>query len=133
MKTIKQLMSNLVVLSNAQTTLKNLIKLMDQHSISAIPIANETEKDAIIGIVTESDLRNVKDTRLNVTSLMNTRLYYINIDDSMPNAARIMLNNRVYHLLVKDNEKVVGILSFTDLLRLIASQSSNDKPILFFV
>jgi CBS domain-containing protein len=133
MKTIKQLMSNLGVVVNAETTFETLIELMDQQNISAILIANETEKDTIIGIVTESDLRNVNDNCLNANGLMSTQLYYINIDDSIPNAAKIMLNNQVKHLLVKDNDKVVGILSSTDLLRWIANQSSNDQYVLFFV
>ena len=133
MKTIKQLMSNLGVVVNAETTFETLIELMDQQNISAILIANETEKDTIIGIVTESDLRNVNDNCLNANGLMSTQLYYINIDDSIPNAAKTMLNNEVKHLLVKDNDKVVGILSSTDLLRWIANQSSNDQYVLFFV
>ncbi len=126
-------MSNLGVVVNAETTFETLIELMDQQNISAILIANETEKDTIIGIVTESDLRNVNDNCLNANGLMSTQLYYINIDDSIPNAAKIMLNNQVKHLLVKDNDKVVGILSSTDLLRWIANQSSNDQYVLFFV
>ena len=133
MKTIKQLMSNLGVVVNAETTFETLIELMDQQNIGAILIANETEKDTIIGIVTESDLRNVNDNCLTAKGLMSTQLYYINNDDSIPNAAKIMLNNEVNHLLVKDNNKVVGIISSTDLLRWIANHSSNDQYVLFFV
>ena len=126
-------MSNLGVVVNAETTFETLIELMDQQNIGAILIANETEKDTIIGIVTESDLRNVNDNCLTAKGLMSTQLYYINNDDSIPNAAKIMLNNEVNHLLVKDNNKVVGIISSTDLLRWIANHSSNDQYVLFFV
>ncbi|MDX2071145.1 MAG: CBS domain-containing protein [Haliscomenobacter sp.] len=126
-------MSNLGVVVNPETTIKTLIELMDQQNIGAILIADETEKDTIIGIVTRSDLRNVNDNCLTADGLMSTQLYCVNIDDSIPEAAKIMLNNQVKHVLVKDNDKVVGILSATDLLRWIANQSSTDQDVLFFV
>ncbi|AEE48821.1 cyclic nucleotide-binding/CBS domain-containing protein [Haliscomenobacter hydrossis] len=135
MKTIKQLMSSLVVVANAQSTFDNLMQLMTQYNISAIPITHEGAKQAIIGIVTELDLRNWKDTNLTAMSLMSTRLCYINGDDSAANAANLMLKNRIHHLLVKDkkHDTLIGILSSVDLLKLVASQSFTAQPILFFV
>lgn len=133
MKTIKQLMSSPVVMARVETTIRDLRKLMSQHDIGAVPITDEGPDADILGIVTDSDLRNVKDSSLPVMSVMSTKLCYINNDDSTAAAANMMLKNGIHHLLVKDHNEVVGILSSADLLKLVASKPIAFQPHLFFV
>ena len=133
MKTIKQLMSSPVVMATVETTVGKLRELMSQHDVGAVPITDEGADAEIMGIVTDTDLRNVKDSTLPVMSVMSTKLYYINNDDSTAAAANLMLKNGIHHLLVKDQEEVVGILSSVDLLKLVASKPFSFQPHLFFV
>lgn len=135
MKTIKQLMSSPVVMATVETTVGKLRELMNQHDVGAVPITDEGAgaNAEIMGIVTDTDLRNVKDLTLPVMSVMSTKLCYINNDDSTATAANLMLKNGIHHLLVKDQEKVVGILSSVDLLKLVASKPFSFQPHLFFV
>ena len=133
MKTIKQLMSSPVVMATVETTVKEVRKLMNQHDIGAVPILDEGPDADIKGIVTDSDLRNVKDSSLPVMTVMSTKLCYINNADSTAAAANLMLKNGIHHLLVKDQDEVVGILSSVDLLKLLASKPLNFQPHLFFV
>jgi len=135
MKTIKQLMSSPVVMATVETTVGKLRELMNQHDVGAVPITDEGAgaNAEIMGIVTDTDLRNVKDSTLPVMSVMSTKLCYINNDDSTATAANLMLKNGIHHLLVKDQEKVVGILSSVDLLKLVASKPFSFQPHLFFV
>lgn len=133
MKTIKQLMSTPVVMATVETTVKDVRELMNQHDIGAVPILDEGPDAEIKGIVTDSDLRNVKDFSLPVMTVMSTKLCYINNADSATSAANLMLKNGIHHLLVKDHDAVVGILSSVDLLKLLASKPVNFQPHLFFV
>lgn len=133
MKTIKQLMSSPVVMATVETTVQDLRKLMSKHDIGAVPITDEGPDAEIMGIVTDSDLRNVKDSTLPVMSVMSTKLCYINSSDSTAAAANMMLKNGIHHLLVKEYDELVGILSSADLLKLVASKPITFQPQLFFV
>ncbi|AEE50828.1 cyclic nucleotide-binding/CBS domain-containing protein [Haliscomenobacter hydrossis] len=133
MKTIKQLMSSPVVMATVETTVGKLRELMSKYDVGAVPITDEGADAEIMGIVTDTDLRNVKDSTLPVMSVMSTKLCYVNNDDSTATAANLMLKNGIHHLLVKDQEKIVGILSSVDLLELVASKPFSFQPHLFFV
>ena len=133
MKTIKQLMSSPVVMATVETTVQDLRKLMSQHDIGAVPITDEGPDAEIMGIVTDSDLRNVKDSTLPVMSVMSTKLCYVNKDESAATAANLMLKNGIHHLLVREYDEVVGILSSADLLKMVASKPITFQPQLFFV
>ena len=133
MKTIKQLMSSPVVMATVETTVGKLREMMSKYDVGAVPITDEGTDAEIMGIVTDTDLRNVKDSTLPVMSVMSTKLCYVNNDDSTATAANLMLKNGIHHLLVKDQEEVVGILSSVDLLKLVASKPFSFQPHLFFV
>lgn len=133
MKTIKQLMSRPVVTATGEATVQDLRELMSRHDVGAVPIMDEGNRAEIKGIVTDTDLRNVKDSNLPVMSVMSTNLCYVNDDESTASAANMMLKNGIHHLLVKDHDEVVGILSSADLLKLVASKPFSFQPHLFFV
>lgn len=133
MKTIKQLMSSPVVMATVETTVQDVRTLMNRYDIGAVPVRDEGPDAKIIGIVTDTDLRNVDDASLPVVKVMSTKLCYVKNTDSTAAAASLMLTNGVHHLLVKDQDEVVGILSSVDLLKLVASKPVNFQPQLFFV
>jgi signal-transduction protein with cAMP-binding, CBS, and nucleotidyltransferase domain len=133
MKTIKQLMSSPVVMATVETTVEKLRILMNTHDVGAVPITAEGNDAEIIGIVTDTDLRNVKDASLPVMSVMSTKLCYVNTDDSGATAANLMLKNGIHHLLVTEDGRLAGILSAVDLLKLVASKPVTFQPHLFFV
>jgi CBS domain-containing protein len=133
MKTIKQLMSSPVVMATVETTVEKLRILMNTHDVGAVPITDVGNDAEIIGIVTDTDLRNVKDASLPVMSVMSTKLCYVNTDDSGATAANLMLKNGIHHLLVTEDGRLAGILSAVDLLKLLASKPVTFQPHLFFV
>jgi len=133
MKTIKQLMSTPVVMATVETTVEKLRILMNTHDVGAVPITDVGNDAEIIGIVTDTDLRNVKDASLPVMSVMSTKLCYVNTDDSGATAANLMLKNGIHHLLVTEDGRLAGILSAVDLLKLVASKPVTFQPHLFFV
>ncbi|WP_353483884.1 CBS domain-containing protein [Haliscomenobacter sp.] len=133
MKTIKQLMSSPVVMATVETTVEKLRILMNTHDVGAVPITAEGNDAEIIGIVTDTDLRNVKDASLPVMAVMSTKLCFVNADDSGATAANLMLKNGIHHLLVTEDGRLAGILSAVDLLKLVASKPVTFQPHLFFV
>ena len=83
------------------------------------------------GIVTERDLvqkvlSEEEDARtLSTKAVMNHPLIAIDINRTIHDASDLMAEKWIRHLPVKENQKIVGILSVRDLIRMIALR---DRP-----
>lgn len=79
-----------------------------------------------VGILSETDLvqkvlaENLSPTKLKVASVMSKELRTIGPDDSVSSAANIMARKRVRRLVVTEGNNAVGIVTTTDLARLLA-------------
>jgi signal-transduction protein with cAMP-binding, CBS, and nucleotidyltransferase domain len=84
-----------------------------------------------VGIVTETDLaRKVLAARLpasstSVGAVMNAPLIQIDINHTVRDASRLMAEKRIRHLVVAEDNKIVGLLSVRDLVKMV---SVRDKP-----
>ena len=85
----------------------------------------------MVGIVTETDVvRKVIASHLpasstRVGSVMNYPLIQIDINRTVRDASRLMAEQRIRHLAVTEENKVVGLLSVRDLVKMV---SVRDKP-----
>ncbi len=89
------------------------------------------EAGEIVGIVTESDLvrkglasnRNPGGTR--VSAVVSAPLIAIDINRTIRDASQVMAEQGVRHLAVRENGKIVGLLSIRDLVKMV---SVRDRP-----
>ncbi len=89
------------------------------------------EAGDMVGIVTETDVvrkviaagRPARST--SVGAVMNAPLIQIDINDTARDASRLMAEKRIRHLAVTEDNKVVGLLSVRDLVKMV---SIRDKP-----
>ncbi len=57
--------------------------------------------------------------RIPVSSIMTTQLVILNTTDSLEKAERLFKKHRIRHIpVIEGNQKIVGMLSLTDLLRI---------------
>jgi CBS domain-containing protein len=89
------------------------------------------EAGEMVGIVTETDVvRKGMATHLpagstKVASVMNHPLIQIDVNRTVRDASRLMAEERIRHLAVTEDNKVVGIVSVRDLVKMV---SVRDKP-----
>jgi len=89
------------------------------------------EAGDMVGIVTETDVvRKVIAAGLparstSVGAVMNAPLIQIDINDTAREASRLMAEKRIRHLAVTEYNKVVGLLSVRDLVKVV---SIRDEP-----
>jgi len=89
------------------------------------------EAGDMVGIVTETDVvRKVIAAGLparstSVGGVMNAPLIQIDINDTAREASRLMAEKRIRHLAVTEDNKVVGLLSVRDLVKVV---SIRDEP-----
>jgi len=118
--TMETIASERAVLEAAQT--------MAEKRIGSLLVIEAGE---MVGIVTETDVvRKVIAARLpanstSVGAVMNYPLVQIDINRTVRDASRLMAEQRIRHLAVTEDNKVVGLLSVRDLVKMV---SVRDKP-----
>lgn len=61
-----------------------------------------------------------------VRQLMTKNLIKLNLSDSLTKAESLLKTNNIRHLPVVSGDKIVGMLSYNDLLRISFADSAND-------
>ncbi|HEX6579304.1 MAG TPA: CBS domain-containing protein [Actinomycetota bacterium] len=139
MKRVRDVMTTEVVVVGDRTPFKEIVGLMRQHDVSALPVVDAT--DELVGIVSEADLLmkeelvaeggshrrfqsrqrridRAKASGVVAQELMSSPVETIDPEAPLARAARLLHDRRVKRLPVVDaNGKVVGIVSRADLLK----------------
>jgi CBS domain-containing protein len=129
---IRDFMVKEVISLEAYASAYQAVKLMNENKIGCLVILRDGET---AGILTERDLlervlekcKNPKDTH--VFEVMTSHVITGNPEMEIPEAARIMFENRVKKLPLVEGNKLVGIVTLTD----IARATSVDKETLELV
>ena len=98
---------------------------MQRNHILAVPVVRP-EGEAV-GIVTATDLIDDLKDRAPVSLIMTERVYKVPAYNDVAVAARVMLKHRIHHAVVTHVQKVVGIISSFDLLRLVEDRRFEMK------
>ena len=118
--TMETIASEQTVLEAAQT--------MAEKRIGSLLVL---ESGDMVGIVTETDVvRKVIAAGLSARStsvgaVMNAPLIQIDIDDTARDASRLMAEKRIRHVAVTEDNKVVGLLSVRDLIRVVSIRDES--------
>lgn len=107
------------------TTVLDAIKLMAERGIGALLVM---EGEKIVGIVTERDyarkvvLKGRASNETPVRDIMTTSVMYVRPDTTNEQCMALMTENRLRHLPVMENEKLIGLISIGDLVADIISE-----------
>ena len=123
---IEKLMIKSVITLPADASAYDAVKLLNKNKIGCLVVVYNGE---IVGILTERDLlervlekcRNPKETR--VSQIMTKHVIVGKPDMELSEATRLMFENRVKKLPIIEGNRLVGIVTLTD----IARATSMDK------
>jgi CBS domain-containing protein len=119
---VKDIMTTALISVNPTTTLFQIAKMMDQCGIGAIIVK---DNDVPVGIITDRDFA-VKIVANNlsfdtpVEKVMSSPLITINHNEPISIAAEIMSSKKIRKLAVTENDKIIGILTSTNLVNQLA-------------
>ncbi len=123
---VKDIMTTALIFVNPSTTVFQVAKMMEQGGIGAIIIKKD---GAPTGIITDRDFaikiavnKNSLDTA--VDEIASHPLKTINANESILVAASQMSSQKIRKLAVKQEDKIVGIITSTDLVNQLAKLNS---------
>ncbi len=125
---VKDIMTKAVISVDVATTVSDAAKIMEEKEIGAIVV---TENNTPVGIITDRDfaikvVAHAYDPTSPVRMIMSSPLYSISPEESVRMIADFMYTRGIRKLPVIDNDKVIGIVTATDLVRQFALCTGDD-------
>ncbi|MCZ0983227.1 CBS domain-containing protein [Streptomyces diastatochromogenes] len=110
---VGDLMTDDVVSATPVTSFREVAKMLAEHDISGVPVMDED--DHVVGVVSESDL--LARHEFTARDLMTTPAVTVHAEETVADAARLMVRRGVERLpVVDEEERLVGIVTRRDLL-----------------
>ena len=112
-------------------TLKTASEKFQKYNIGAMPVLSKQNND-LIGIVSERDLARFifKDefkNDLTVTKIMTKQIITCNLNTSVTTLMEIITHNKIRHIPIVDEKKILGIVSVGDVVSHIIEQYKNEN------
>ena len=112
-------------------TLKTTSEKLQKHNIGAMPVLS-TQDNNVIGIVSERDLARYIfndgfKNDLSVTKIMSKNLITCNLNTSVTELMEIITNNKIRHIPIMEEKKLLGIISIGDVVNYIINQYKEEN------
>ena len=129
---VRDVMASPVVTVAPDAALKEVASLLVERRINAVPVVDAG--DRLIGIVSEADLLSLETGQVaaaggapphSAGEVMRQSVYTLTGDIDATAAARLMLRHRLKSVPVVDGDRVVGMVTRRDLLRLLARSDED--------
>ena len=132
---VKDWMSSNLITITTQATMAEAYQLMEKNRIRRLPVVDEGE---LKGIVSWGDIREARPSdatslsifeihhllaRMPVAKIMTTDVKTIEYNDTVGKAAYLMLKHRIASLPVIQDGELVGIITASDIFRMVVKTS----------
>lgn len=117
---VSELMTKYVLMVEPELRVIDAISRMLEHNFRCVIVARMNPYKEL-GLVTRFDImekvigKGLDPLRVRVSDIMEKPVIFIDADDSVREAARLMGENQICNLPVKKDGKVVGVIGSTDI------------------
>jgi signal-transduction protein with cAMP-binding, CBS, and nucleotidyltransferase domain len=134
MSSVSEIMSEkeiVTIVANTGKSAQDVAQIMVKKKVGSVIIIDK--KSDPIGIITERDmvkrvcLKDVAASRIKLEEIMSAPLITIMSYDSIDTASQVMVKNNIKRLVVlEEDNRIVGLLSVTDINRRLAKILLHD-------
>jgi acetyl-CoA synthetase len=119
-KAVKEVMKSPPVTLYPQATLAEAVRIMAEKNIGFVVLM---DGDKLVGVVSERDVVKALASGMPLNTplekIATKRVITIEPDKSVVEAADLMAENKIRHLVIVERSRVVGVISLRDLIRLL--------------
>lgn len=116
---VKQAMTKNIMVIHPDTIVKDAAKIMTQERVGSLLVV---EDDKLVGIVTELDIiwkvvaGDLDPKTTLIRDIMTKDVITVKANQTLEDATQIMVENKIKKLPVLEGDKLVGIITATDLI-----------------
>ena len=132
MAQIRDIMQKNVITIEHNKTAHDAACLISEKDISFLVIMKDNTP---IGVLTESDFvkrlsaKDKKASGVIISEIMSNKFRWVNPETEIEDAIQKMLNNNIRRLLILDDDKLVGVLTQTDLTEFLRNKLLVDQTV----
>ena len=121
---VKAAMNRKMITLDKGLSIKSAIKLIVKKNIGSVVVTADSNQDPV-GILMERDIlksiayRRVRPEVTKIEEIMSTPILSVEQDATLGDAAQTMIKKNIRRLLVKQDDKYVGIITQRDLQKLM--------------
>ena len=129
---VRDIMEKNVITIDINETTNNAANQMKENDISFLVII---ENGKPVGVVSERDfvqklcINNQNSSDVKISDIMSYKFRWVNPTTKIEDAIQKMLNNNIRRLLILDDEKLVGVITQTDLASYLREKLMIDGTI----
>jgi CBS domain-containing protein len=122
---VKSAMTRKMITLDKGLSIKSAIKLMVKKNIGSVVVTADSSSNPV-GILTERDIlksiayKRIRPEITKIEEIMSTPILSVEADTILGDAAQLMIKKNIRRLLVKEDNKYVGIITQRDLQKLMA-------------
>jgi CBS-domain-containing membrane protein len=136
---ISEVMTAPAVTVSPDTTIQEALRLLDDHQITTLPVVDR--HGALTGIISEADLLadagaldvpagssvrlSIPGAPRRVGELMTRLVVTVSVDGDLDEAVDLMTSTMIKSLPVIENDRVVGVVSRSDIIHLLATRDQR--------
>ncbi len=121
MTTVGEVMTSNPIVAQVPGSRNEVLKVMVKHNLTGLPVVRRSD-GSLAGIITRQDIFDKPDED-QAALIMNREPMTIGPRAEVEEAAKILLHQNLRHLPVIDGDKLVGILTPTDLLSVVEKKN----------
>ena len=111
---MKDIMCSKIIVLDVNTSLEEIAKTMKKYDIGFIPIS---ENNKIIGVITDRDIVvKILANKDNKLKGYLSKPISIDINSNINKVLDVMKKNKIKRVLVTENNKLIGIISLSDII-----------------
>ena len=131
---VKDIMTKPIIAVDSSATVNEAAKMMEKAKVGSVLIM---EKDVPIGIMTDRDFAikiaaHAYPIHTKVKQVMSSPLIHVSPDDEVWIAADLMYSRKIRRLPVLDEDKLLGIITTTDLIKLYTVCNREDTRKMYY-
>ncbi len=114
---VKDVMKTNLVYVSPDTSVKDVARILKTQHIGSVLVK---DKEDVVGIITDTDIINryVIDRKgEKARNIMTKKLITISENKTIEDAARLMIEKNIERVLVRKNNRIVGMVSTMDILK----------------
>ena len=124
MTTVGEVMTQNPIVAQVPGSRSEVLRTMVKNNLTGLPVVKRSD-GSLAGLITRQDIFNKPDED-QLALLMQRDPPTISTKDSVETAASTFVNNGLHHLAVVDKNRLVGILTPTDLLSVLEKKNLKD-------
>ena len=137
---VKNWMSKEVITVDPDDSMQDAIYMLQEQNIKILPVM---DKEKIVGIITDRDLKKASPSdattldmhellflisKIKVRDLMKKQVYTANPDDTVEEAAAVLLEKKISGVpVVDENNRLLGIITRSDIFKVLISLTGMGK------